>query len=54
MGRAKIRESQGSLKGDGLALAGLIIAYIGLALFLIGIIAAISIPHFAHYMEQMK
>jgi hypothetical protein len=54
MGRARIRESQGALKGEGLALAGLIIAYINLAITVIGIIAAIAIPNFTHYMEHMR
>jgi hypothetical protein len=54
MGRSKIRDSQGALKGEGLALAGLILAYISIALFVLGMIAAIAIPNFAHYMQQMK
>jgi Na+/pantothenate symporter len=54
MGRSRIRDSQGALKGEGMALAGLILAYISMALFLIGMIAAIAIPNFTHYMQQMK
>jgi hypothetical protein len=54
MGRSKIRDSQGALKGEGLALAGLILAYISIAIFVLGMIAAIALPNFAHYMQQMK
>lgn len=54
MARSRIRESQGALTGDGLALAGLILAYISIAIFVLGIIAAIALPNFAHYMQQMK
>ncbi len=54
MGRARIRDSQGALTGEGLALAGLIIAYINLAIVVLGIIAAIVLPSFAHYMQQMQ
>jgi Tfp pilus assembly protein PilE len=43
--RSDIRKSEGRLKGEGLALAGLIMGYISLAIIpLILIIAAIAIP----------
>jgi hypothetical protein len=54
LGRSKIRDSQGALQGNGLALAGLILGYLSLAFFVLGIIAAIAIPNFAAYMEQMQ
>lgn len=45
MARSKIRESNGTLTGDGLALAGLIIGYVGAVLFvvisLIGILGVV-------------
>jgi len=44
--RSDIRKSEGRLKGEGLALAGLIMGYISLAIIpLILIIAAIAIPN---------
>jgi type IV pilus assembly protein PilA len=44
--RSEIRKSQGRLKGDGIALAGLIMGYMGIAAIpLVLIIAAIAIPN---------
>jgi hypothetical protein len=43
--RSEIRKSGGRLKGDGLALVGLIFGYAGLAFIPIVIIAAIAIPN---------
>src|SRR5207302_10179523 len=43
--RSEIRESAGRLKGAGMALAGLILGYIGVALVPMLIIAAIAIPN---------
>lgn len=45
MSRKSIRESMGRLKGDGMALAGLIMGYISLAAIPMLIIAAIAIPN---------
>lgn len=47
MSRASIRRSMGKLKGDGLALAGLIMGYISFAFFIpiMLIVAAIAIPN---------
>jgi type II secretory pathway pseudopilin PulG len=46
MSRSEIRKSAGRLKGDGIALAGLILGYMGVvAIPLILIIAAIAIPN---------
>lgn len=42
---SEIRQSAGRLKGDGLAIAGLVLGYAGLALVPILIIAAIAIPN---------
>jgi Tfp pilus assembly protein PilE len=52
MGRSKIRESQGALQGDGLALAGLILGYIGTIVTTLGIVAAIAIPAFVAYRDK--
>jgi len=43
--RAEIRRSAGRLKGDGMALAGLILGYVGISVLPILIIAAIAIPN---------
>jgi len=44
--RAEIRRSAGRLKGDGMALAGLILGYVGISFIpIIMIIAAIAIPN---------
>jgi hypothetical protein len=43
---SEIRKSAGRLKGEGIAIAGLILGYVGLAIIpLILIIAAIAIPN---------
>ena len=47
--RSKIRQSQGSLTGGGMALAGLILGYIGIVVTTLGILAAIAIPNFIAY-----
>jgi type II secretory pathway pseudopilin PulG len=44
MSRSSIRTSRGRLKGEGMALAGLVMGYISVALLPILIIAAIAIP----------
>jgi len=44
MARSDIKKSHGSLKGDGLALAGLIIGYIVVAIIVLGIVAAFFLP----------
>lgn len=43
--RSEIRKSGGRLEGNGLALAGLILGYMGLAVIPVLIIAAIAIPN---------
>jgi type IV pilus assembly protein PilA len=46
MSRSEIRKSNGRLKGDGMALAGLILGYVGIAAIpLILIIAALAVPN---------
>src|SRR5713226_9680509 len=43
--RAEIRASAGRLKGEGMAMAGLILGYLGVSMIPILIIAAIAIPN---------
>ena len=45
--RTEIKNSNGRLTGNGLALTGLIIDYTSLGIIIIGILAAIIIPKFA-------
>jgi type IV pilus assembly protein PilA len=45
MSRSEIRKSQGRLQGSGIALAGLIFGYLGVAFIPLIIIAAIAIPN---------
>ena len=52
MGRSRIKYSQGALKGDGMALAGLILGYAGTIITTLGIIAAIAIPSFVAYRDK--
>ena len=49
LARSNIRKSQGALTGSGMALAGLILGYIGIVVTTIGIVAAIAIPNFIAY-----
>jgi Tfp pilus assembly protein PilE len=50
--RSNIRKSQGALAGSGMALAGLILGYIGIVVTTLGILAAIAIPNFMAYREK--
>jgi hypothetical protein len=45
LSRASVRRSQGRLKGSGLALAGLIMGYVSLALFPVVLFTGMAIPH---------
>ncbi|MDO9542911.1 MAG: DUF4190 domain-containing protein [Kiritimatiellia bacterium] len=49
MARAKIKAEQETLTGDGMALAGLIMGYFSIVVFIlliiVGIVAAIAIPN---------
>ncbi|HWO22151.1 MAG TPA: DUF4190 domain-containing protein [Kofleriaceae bacterium] len=54
MGRNECLRSGGALRGEGLALAGIIISSIFLALSAIGIVAAIAIPSFIDYAAKGK
>jgi hypothetical protein len=46
--RGEIRRSGGRIQGKGMALAGLILGYLGIALFPVLLIAAIAIPNLLH------
>ena len=50
--RSKVKQSQGALTGDGMALAGLILGYVGLVITSIGMVAAIAIPNFIAYKDK--
>jgi type II secretory pathway pseudopilin PulG len=54
MGRNECVRSGGAVGGAGLALAGIIISSVSLALMTLGIVAAIAIPSFMDYMDKGK
>ena len=55
MAKSRIRDSEGSLEGDGLALAGLILGYVNLGvtvllvIVIVPLLAAVAIPSFVFY-----
>ncbi|QOP42013.1 DUF4190 domain-containing protein [Sulfurimonas marina] len=51
--RSKIKHSNGTLSGDGLALTGLITGYIGL-IFTILILLAVALPKFAQVKHEAE
>lgn len=44
LSRASIRKSAGTLAGDGFALAGLILGYVGFAIMGVGVLAGLAVP----------
>jgi len=54
MGYSECKKSGGTIKGQGLALAGLIISIVSMGLAVIGILAAIAIPSFIGYQQKAK
>jgi type II secretory pathway pseudopilin PulG len=54
LGRNECKRSGGTLGGEGLALAGIIISSISLALGVLGILAAVAIPSFVDYTKRSK
>lgn len=52
LGRSKIKQSQGALVGGGMALAGLIMGYIGAVIVTIGIVAAVAVPNYIAYKDK--
>jgi type II secretory pathway pseudopilin PulG len=54
MGRNECKRSGGTIGGEGLALAGIIISIVFLAFAALGIVAAIAIPAFMDYASKGK
>jgi len=54
MGRNECKRSGGTVGGEGLALAGIIISIISLVLGVLGILAAVAIPSFMDYTKRAK
>lgn len=54
MGRNECKRSGGTVVGEGLALAGIIISSITLALGLLGILGAVAIPSFMDYAKRSR
>jgi amino acid transporter len=52
MARSKIKRSQGTVVGGGMALAGLILGYIGTVITTVAILAAIAVPNFIAYRDK--
>jgi len=52
--RSEIKKSNGSLKGNGLALAGLIMGYIMVAIIVIGVIASLLIPRLTSNVDDAR
>ena len=50
--RSNIRKSQGALAGGGMALAGLILGYIGIVVTTLGVVAAIAVPNYIAYKDK--
>ena len=54
IGRNECKRSRGTIKGEGLALAGIIISIVQMAVMFLGILAAVAIPAFMDYMSKSK
>jgi type II secretory pathway pseudopilin PulG len=54
LGRGECKRSGGTVGGEGLALAGIIISSVSLALGVLGILAAVAIPSFMDYTKRSK
>lgn len=54
LGRNECKRSGGTVGGEGLALAGIIISSITLAIPVLGIVAAVAIPSFMDYTAKSK
>ncbi len=52
MAHSRIKNSGGSEAGSGMAIAGLVIGYMGIFLTTIGILAAIAVPNFIAYRDK--
>jgi type IV pilus assembly protein PilA len=54
IGRNECKRSGGTIKGEGLATAGMVISIITIVLSVVGVLAAIAIPAFVDYMHKTK
>jgi type II secretory pathway pseudopilin PulG len=54
LGRNECKRSGGTIGGEGLALAGIIISSVTLALGVLGILAAVAVPSFMDYTKRSK
>jgi type II secretory pathway pseudopilin PulG len=52
LGLSKIKKSGGTLKGGGMAIAGLIMGYLGFGLTLIAVLASLAVPAFNMVQQQ--
>src|SRR4051812_38581665 len=52
--RSQIKKSGGRLQGSGIALAGLILGYLGMAAFGLAFLAALALPVYAVVQEKAK
>jgi type II secretory pathway pseudopilin PulG len=54
MGRSECKRSGGTVGGEGLALAGIIISSISLAFLVLGVLGAVAIPSFMDYAKKSR
>ena len=54
IGRNECKRSGGTITGEGLALAGIILSIVFMVIQVIGVLAAIAIPSFMDYMQKSK
>jgi len=54
IGRNECKRSAGMIRGEGLALAGMIISIVQMVIMFFGILAAVAIPAFMDYMGKSK
>lgn len=52
--RGKIRQSGGTITGDGMAIAGLVMGYLVFPIFIISILAAVAIPSYNDYIVKSQ
>jgi len=52
--RSKIRQSGGTITGDGMAIAGLVMGYLVFSIIIISILAAVAIPSYSDYIVKSQ
>ncbi|WP_395751867.1 DUF4190 domain-containing protein [Prosthecobacter sp.] len=52
LGLSKIRKSGGALKGSGMAIAGLVMGYLGFGLTIIAVLASLAVPVYSRVQSQ--